>query len=52
LFLTVSATAIVSAQSPPKQLTKEEEQKKKEELRKKVNETLEAAVSDQAATPE
>jgi len=48
LFLTVSAIAIVSAQSPPKQLTKEEEQKKKEELRKKVKETLEAAVSDVA----
>lgn len=48
LFLTVSANAIVSAQSPPKQLTKEEEQKKKEELRKKVKETLEAAVSDVA----
>jgi hypothetical protein len=49
LFLTVSAAAIVSAQSPPKQLTKEEEQKKKEELRKKVKETLEAAVSDVAS---
>jgi hypothetical protein len=49
LFLTASAIAIVSAQSPPKQLTKEEEQKKKEELRKKVKETLEAAVSDVAS---
>ena len=49
LFLTVSAIAIVSAQSPPKQLTKEEEQKKKEELRKKVKETLAAAVSDVAS---
>jgi hypothetical protein len=46
LFLTVSATAIVSAQSPPKQLTKEEEQKKQEELRKKIKETLGAAASD------
>jgi hypothetical protein len=48
LFLTVSATAIVSAQSQPKQLTKEEEQKKQEEFRKKIKETLDAAVSDVA----
>ena len=49
LFLTVSTIAIVSAQSPPKQLTKEQEQKKQEELRKKVKETLGAAVSDVAS---
>src|SRR5215510_5197781 len=49
LFLTVSATAIVPAQSPPKQLTKEEEQKKQEELRKKIKEALDAAVSDVAS---
>jgi len=48
LFLTVSAIAVVSAQSPPKQLTREEEQKKQEELRKKIKETLGAAVSDVA----
>src|SRR4030095_16732076 len=48
LFLTFSATAIVSAQSQPKQLTKEEEQKKREELRKKIKETLDGAVSDVA----
>ena len=48
LFLIVSATAIVTAQSQPKQLTKEEEQKKQEELRKKVKETLNGAVSDVA----
>jgi hypothetical protein len=48
LFLTVSAISIVSAQSQPKQLTKEEEQKKREELRKKIKETLDGAVSDVA----
>jgi hypothetical protein len=48
LFLTVSATAIVSAQSLPKQLNKEEERKKQEELRKNVKEALGAAVSDVA----
>src|SRR4030095_13372291 len=48
LFLTFSATAIVSAQSQPKQLTKEEEKKKREELRKKIKETLDGAVSDVA----
>jgi hypothetical protein len=48
LFMTVSTTAIVSAQSQPKQLTKEEEQKKQEELRKKVKEALDGAVSDVA----
>src|SRR5262245_3965513 len=48
LFLTVSAISIVSAQSQPKQLTKEEERKKQEELRKKVKEALDGAVSDVA----
>src|SRR5215813_8979716 len=54
LILTVSAVSIVSAQSQPKQLTKEEEQKKKEEIRKKIKETLDAAVSEVAflKTPE
>src|SRR5215813_6550767 len=46
LFLAVSLIAIASAQSQPKQLTKEEEQKKQEELRKKIKETLEGAVSE------
>src|SRR5262245_21651935 len=49
LFLAASFTAIVSAQSQPKQLTKEEEQKKQEELRKKIKETLDGAVSDVAS---
>ncbi len=49
LFLTVSAISIVSAQSQPKQLTKEEEQKKQEELRKKIKEALDGAVSDVAS---
>src|SRR5262245_11093922 len=49
LFLAASFTAIVSAQSQPKQLTKEEEQKKQEELRKKIKETLDAALSDVAS---
>jgi hypothetical protein len=49
LFLTFSLTAIVPAQSEPKQLTKEEEQKKREELRKKIKETLDGAVSDVAS---
>jgi hypothetical protein len=48
LFLTVSAAAIVSAQSQPKQLTKEEEQKKQEKPRKKIKDALGAAVSDVA----
>jgi hypothetical protein len=48
LLLTVSFTAIVSAQSQPKQLTKEDEQKKQEDLRKKIKETLDGAVSDVA----
>ena len=48
LFLAVSVTAIVSAQSQPKQLTREEEQKKQEELRKKIKETLDGAVSEVA----
>src|SRR5262245_374459 len=48
LFLTISAISIVSAQSQPKQLTKEEERKKQEELRKKVKEALDGAVSDVA----
>jgi len=54
LFLTFSAVAMASAQSQPKQLTKEEEQKKQEELRKKIKETLNGAVSDVALlkTPE
>ncbi len=47
LFLTVSATSIVSAQSQPKQLNREEEQKKKEELRKKIKEHLDGARSYQ-----
>src|SRR5262245_42789567 len=49
LFLAVSFTTIVSAQSQPKQLTKEEEQKKQEELRKKVKEALDGAVFDVAS---
>ena len=48
LFLTFSSVAIVSAQSQPKQLTKEEEQKKQEELQKKIKEALDGAVSDVA----
>ena len=54
LFFAVSAVAVVPAQSQPKQLTKEEQQKKQEELRKKIRETLDAAVSDVALlrTPE
>jgi len=49
LFLAASFTAIVSAQSQPKQLTKEEEQKKQEEFRKKIKETLDATASDHEA---
>ncbi|MCI0663288.1 MAG: hypothetical protein L0220_19660 [Acidobacteria bacterium] len=48
LLLAVSFIAIVSAQSPQKNLTGEEEKKKQAELRKKIKETLEGAVSDVA----
>jgi hypothetical protein len=46
--MTFSSVAIVSAQSQPKQLTKEEEQKKQKELQKKIKEALDGAVSDVA----
>src|SRR5262245_48031788 len=49
LFLTVLATAIVSAQSQLKQLTREEEQKKQEELRKKIKEAQDATIYEVAS---